>query len=100
MDSVDLEQRGPTGSEVSVLTLVEERGVLFCRLVLDVTSVAASCVSHISHISPLCQLSLLDLMAVLFSTLSIRFKWNKWEGSTCLCEIWGLIFVPLLYVYP
>lgn len=45
MDSVDLEQRGPTGSEVSVLTLVEERGVLFCRLVLDVTSVAASCVS-------------------------------------------------------
>lgn len=49
MDSVDLEQRGPTGSKVSVLTLVEERGVLFCRIVLDVTSVAAyepaSCVS-------------------------------------------------------
>lgn len=38
--TVHSEQRGPTGSEVSVLTVVEERGVLLSGVLLDVTSVA------------------------------------------------------------
>lgn len=47
MDSADLEQRGHMGSEVSVAGSGEERSVLLCRLVLDVTSrppEPASCV--------------------------------------------------------
>lgn len=72
-DSAESEQEGRTGSEVSTVTGVEERSMLLCWLVLNLTYKAtykpASLVSSLLivltlHISTqICQLSLLFFMA-------------------------------------
>lgn len=86
-DSADSEQRGRTGSEVSALTPEEERSVLLCWLVLDVTSVArnepASCVglfssagrAYISHLS--------------VSSVS-HSLWQRHAELEVFCTVWEL----------